>query len=426
MFSSKWVKLGLAGVGLILLAVLIYNIPWVNYRLGWRLDAAEAYVRGVVYPADAAPTPVPHTPTPESPAPDEVDEAPQPSPFPTTTSTPEIIPTDTPGPTPTPIPSPTPLPEMVSLDPPSWEKQDWNNCGPATLSLYLKTFGWTGDQFVVSDLLKPLRNDKNVNIEEMVWYVRNHAGWLNAEFRVGGDIEILKQILAAGLSVVIEEGYFDTVEYYPNDDKWLGHYLLLTGYDEQAQTFMTQDTFLGENREVPYETLDEGWRTFNRVFLMLYLPGQEDILREILGDDWDPDINREHALETARAEVEAAPDDPFAWFNLGNNLAYFEQYFEAADAFDEARRIGLPQRMFRYQFSPFIAYFHAHRTDDLMALTEYALQRTAQSEEAMLWRGWGYIRLGENSNALDMFYQALERNPNYTDAQYAVNFLIGE
>ncbi len=48
---------------------------------------------------------------------------------------------------------------------------------------------------------------------------------------------------------------------------------------------------------------------------------------------------------------------------------------------------GLPQRMLRYQFGPFLAYFNALRTEDLLALTDYALDRTANSEEALLWRG---------------------------------------
>jgi hypothetical protein len=35
------------------------------------------------------------------------------------------------------------------------------------------------------------------------------------------------------------------------------------------------------------------------------------------------------------------------------------RYEEAALAYDKAREIGLPLRMFRYQFGPFLAYFHS-------------------------------------------------------------------
>jgi hypothetical protein len=40
----------------------------------------------------------------------------------------------------------------------------------------------------------------------------------------------------------------------------------------------------------------------------------------------------------------------FAWFNQGTNLTYFQRYSEAAQAYDTARSIGLPQRLLRYQF----------------------------------------------------------------------------
>jgi tetratricopeptide (TPR) repeat protein len=80
--------------------------------------------------------------------------------------------------------------------------------------------------------------------------------------------------------------------------------------------------------------------------------------------------------------------------------------------------------MLRYQFGPFIAYFHSFRMDDLMALTEYALQRTQNSEEAMLWRGWGFYRQGNSAEALAYFQNALEANRYYLDAEYAINFVL--
>jgi len=79
--------------------------------------------------------------------------------------------------------------------------------------------------------------------------------------------------------------------------------------------------------------------------------------------------------------------------------------------------------MLRYQFGPFLAYFHTLRTDDLMTLSEYALKITPNSEEAMLWRGWGMYRLGRKQEALDLFQKALEARPGYPDATYALNFV---
>jgi len=210
------------------------------------------------------------------------------------------------------------------------------------------------------------------------------------------------------------------------DDLWAAHYLLVTGYDEATQTFTVQDTFHGPNEILSYEKLDEYWQPFNRLFMLIYLPDQEETVQAILGDNLDETANRQHALEVAQAEIEADPEDGYAWFNLGTNLLYFEQYQDAALAYDEARKIGWPQRMLRYQFGPFFAYFHSGRTEDLLTLAEYALERTPNSEEAHLWRGWGRYRNGDVNGALADFRAALEVNPNNWDAQYAIDFVLNQ
>ena len=58
-----------------------------------------------------------------------------------------------------------------------------------------------------------------------------------------------------------------------------------------------------------------------------------------------------------------------------------------------------------------------------MALTEYTLQYTPNSEEALLWHGWGLYRLGKEQEAISEWRKALEANPNYSDAVYALNFV---
>ncbi len=410
------------GLG-VLACVLLYQVPAVNSRLYWRIDGAQAYLRGVIDPVQAVPTAIADA------SQAVVADVQTATASPTASQTPSATqpgPTATPTQTPSPTASPTPIPGLVSLPSPAWEKQDWNNCGPATLALYLRTFDWQGDQFSISELLKPERGDRNVNVEELVWWVRNHAGWLNADFRVGGDIEVLKQFIAAGIPIMIEEGYLLETAYWPNDDRWAGHYLLLTGYDDGVQAFTAQDSFIGADQIVPYATLEQGWKAFNRVYIYIYLPQQQPIVDAILGEHTDADFNRQHALEIAQAEVQADAEDAFAWFNLGSNLVYFERYNEAAQAFDQARQAGLPQRMLRYQFGPFFAYFHGGRNEELLAVSEYALQITRNSEEALLWSGWGLYRAGDTQGALQRWYQALEANRYYQDAQFAIDFVLSD
>ena len=404
----------------ILLLVLLYQIPAVHQRLSWRLDIAVTYLRGVIYPAEAVPTPRARSlSTPQHTLTDLATIPPTLTP--PSTSTPD--PAETPLPTATQPATPTPLPNQILLTPPAWEKQDWNNCGPATLSMYLNYYGWEGDQFSISSVLKPTRNDRNVNVEELAYYARNYAGWLETQYRVNGDVEKLRAFIAAGIPVMIESSFYFEGEYWPNDDLWAAHYLLVTGYDAEAETFIVQNSFDGPNEVLSAETLDSYWQPFNRVYMLIYPPEQEATVISILGSAWDEEQNRQQALAQAEAEIEADSEDAYAWFNLGTNLLYFERYEEAADAYDQARRLGLPQRMTRYQFGPFFAYFHSGRIDELLTLTEYTLQRTPNSEEALLWHGWGLYRQGDISGAIADFRAALEVNPNNGDAQYARDFV---
>ncbi len=86
--------------------------------------------------------------------------------------------------------------------------------------------------------------------------------------------------------------------------------------------------------------LNEYWRSFNYVYILLYPPDKEQTVKDILGPHWDVDYNRQHALEVAQADAEQNPEDAYAWFNVGTNLVYFERYREAAQAYDRARRTG--------------------------------------------------------------------------------------
>ncbi|MCJ7824385.1 MAG: C39 family peptidase [Anaerolineales bacterium] len=386
--------------------------------LKWRTQIAATYIRGVLYPVPDLPTPAVAvqpsmeviTATPDLP-----------------TATPQA--TATPVYTPTPTLVPTPIPMQVQLEPPNYDpvrdKQITNNCGPATLALYLRYFGWEGDQHDIAELIKPIDKDSNVNVEELVYFVRTRAGWLNAEFRVGGDLERLKEIIAVGIPVMIEESFETDRKYRPNDDRWSGHYLLITGYDDSTGEFMAHDSFDGPNQKLSYSEVEESWQSFNHVYIMIYPPEMEGTIQNVLGMDWDADTNRQNALEDALAQTQEDPNNAYTWFNLGSNMVYFERYNEAAEAYNHAREIGLPQRMLRYQFGPFFAYFHSLQTEELITLTKYALLITPASEEAMLWRGWGFYRQGDNEVAIKYFHDALKINPLYEDAQNALTFVNG-
>jgi len=400
-----------AGTGFLILVILLLQIPGINSRMSWRYEVAKTYLRNVINPVGNAPTALPNTPAPATSLPS-----------PTTEMTPTIELAATPVP---PTPTLAPPPPQALLGSPPYEKQSANNCGPAALSMMLHMVGWSGSQKDISDVIKPVNGDRNVNPEEMAFWVRNYAGWLRIEYRVGGDIETLKRLISSGYPVIIEGTTSlnpdDTG--WPDDDLWAAHYLLLTGYDDSTQTFTAQDPYRGPDKPISYEQLESEWKPFNYLYMVVYLPEQEEQIKSLLASNWDAILNRQNALTIAQAASVEDPSDAFAWFNVGSNLVYFERYFEANDAYDKARELGLPQRMFRYQFGPFIANFHAQRTEDLLALTDYALQRTEMSEETWLWHGWALYRKGDTNGAVENWRKALSVHPGYEDALYALNFV---
>lgn len=411
MLKNKYISALLGMLAMVLLLTGLYFVPEIKRRVDWRMDEASTYMRVVLNPIKEMPSPVPVnipastiTPVPIQP-----------------TSTPAIMAATRIPPTPT--MTPTALPESASLQAPEYERQGTNNCGPAALSTYLRYYNWDGNQNDIAELLKSTTADRNVNVEELDYYVKNYAGWLQTQYRVGGDIKLLKTFIANGIPVLIEESMQIDKSYWPNDDRWAGHYLFLNGYNDATQTFVSQDTYYGPDMAVSYTQLEKNWQSFNHVYILVYRPDQEELVKQILGDNWDPKVNRQLAVETAEKATQDEPDNPFHWFNLGTNLVYFERYGEAAAAYDQARKIGLPQRMLRYQFGPFLAYFNSLRTEDLMSVAKYAITITPNSEEARLWLGWAYFRSGDRQAAESEFRKALEENYNYSDARYALNYI---
>ena len=426
--SKKYFIYGvLTGIIVVFLMLLgLYQLPSVKRAVDWRFDIMAAFVRGVFNPVASVPAPESITddvnrkidmlildPVLTTVAPDndqmENDHASQ-----AATLTPTVVLTK----------EPVQLPVRVILESPAYESQDWNNCGPVTLSHYLRYYGWDGDQFDISDQIKPDRADRNVNVDELIGYVSENVPWLEALYRVGGDLELIKSMIASGYPVMIEESFYLEDRYWFNDDRWSGHYMLITGYDNEDEVFIAQDPMIGPDQEISYKDLKNNWQAFNNVYLLVYQPDEQDNIRALLDANWDVDKNRQLALEKSENETRIDADNAFAWFNLATNMLYFDQYEDAAQAYDESRTIGLPQRMFRYQFGPFIAYFQSGRNEELQTIVDYALQVTPNSEEALLWQGWVDYRLGKKQAALSSFQNALEVNPDYDDAIYALNYVM--
>lgn len=367
-------------------------------------------------------TPVPPTRTPlvQPPTPDETTRTPSPTPtqHATTAPTPTFTPATVPGPAQAARSTPADLERAtVLLSGFRHEYQLWNNCGPATLSVALSYYSWDGDQRDAAAFLKPDQEDKNVSPSEMAAFVRGQG--LEVIIRYGGDVHLIQRLLLAGFPVLIEKG-FD-----PEPDRlgWMGHYLLIVGYNEFERAFVTMDSYTGPSQNEPYIHLDDYWRHFNRTYLVIYRPEQAGDLAAVLGDDMDPTVNLWNTLAIAIQEVNEDSKDPFAWFNLGSSYTQVGLFPDAAGAFDQARLLGLPWRMLWYQFWPYLAYYQVGRYDEMIALADATLATTLEIEEAFYYKGMALQANGDLTGARAAYQQALDFNPNYAAAVQAISAL---
>lgn len=339
------------------------------------------------------------------------------------------------------VPEATPLQQVVSASvseatntttlstlPPSarifgirHEQQKWNNCGPANITMALSFYGWQRDQTYAGDILKPNREDKNVSPQELVNFVDESTD-INAIARIGGDLDLLRELIANEFPVIIETGaMFEAYD-------WIGHYRTVVAYDDVFQVFYFFDSFLGIGESAQgvtetYANVDKDWQAFNRTFIVVYEPQREGLLRSILDERWSVEGAAQHAFEIAQEEARQEPQNAFAWFNMGTALVDLGRYQEAANAYDRALRVKLPWRMMWYQFGPFKAYFEMGRYDDVLSLVQINLNNAEELEETYYWQGQALQAQGQAEQARVSYRRALAYNSNFDDARTALNNL---
>jgi len=301
------------------------------------------------------------------------------------------------------------------------EQQKWNNCGPANITMALSFYGWQQSQDVAANELKPNREDKNVSPHELVEFVETSTS-VKAMARMGGNIDLLKTLVANEFPVIIETGaMFEAYD-------WIGHYRTLVAYDDVFQIFYFYDSFLGVGDSAQgvtetYENVDKDWQAFNRTFIVVYEPQREGLLRSLLDSHWTADDAAQIAFDVAQQEARQEPQNAFAWFNMGTSLVELERYQEAATAFDQAQRAELPWRMMWYQFGPFQAYYETGRYDDVLSLVQINLNNAEELEETYYWRGRVQEAQGQPEQAAVSYRRALSFNPNYEEARVALDSL---
>jgi hypothetical protein len=342
------------------------------------------------------------------------------------------LPAATPTTTPTATVTPKPLPRQARLEGLEIIPQGFNNCGPANLAINLNFWGNPTTQDDAAAYLKPNREDRNTSPWQLSDYVNQFTD-LRSTAHSGGDLQLLKRLIAAGFPVVIEKGYE-----LPREG-WLGHYLTIFGYDDDKEEMVSMDTNLGpwdgSGRYDSYADIEHYWQQFNYTFFVVYPTAREQEVFAILGEGLlDQETMWRAAAEKAQAEIEVDAQNAFAWFNLGTSLTRLGEmtgqtdfYENGAAAFDEARSVGLPPRMLWYQFRPYMAYMKLGRYQDMLDLAESTLstQGGRNVEETYLYQGHALLFTGDVEGAVAAYEQALKLNENFYPAQWALDSLDG-
>ena len=365
--------------------------------------------------------------------------------------TPKATLTPTRGPTLTPTFTPTPLPASVKLAGFRYEDQKnrWNYCGPANLSMALNFWGWEGNRDEVARAVKPGvqdpkldfiqqgKSDVNVMPYELVDFVNDNTEF-RALSRLGGNIEIIKSMLATGFPVIVEKGYYE--KDYTGKVAWLGHYQFVTGYDDSRKELIVQDTWNdGPNFRIPYDEFmaSEAWLSFDNLFIVVYPPDREGEVLATLGPYADANWAARHALSVAEENISTLSGINlyFAWFAKGSSHVALQEYVDAANAYDQAFTVydsigkddkQRPYRMMWYQTGPYWAYFYAARYQDVVNLANLTLTETISKptlEESIYWRGRAKYMIGNTQDAVDDFRETLRLHPNWPPAIQALQDL---
>jgi tetratricopeptide (TPR) repeat protein len=335
-----------------------------------------------------------------------------------------------------------PLLESYLIKTLSQSYQTFNNCGPASLSMLLSCFRLTASQEEISERLRPHKDDKHTSMDELAGYARGLG--LQARSGRGGDRRVVKELVAAGLPVMLKVGLD------PENDAWMCHYIVVVGYSDRESRFILMDSLYGPYFPYSYAEADIFWAHFMWTYLVIFPPEKRELVESITGKNYSPanpgtgQNPDSPAPDTGQNPGPAKPDiglkpgpgpkpdawlkirvyqavldspqEPFAWYNLGRLLLDLDRKREAETAMQTARDLGLPWRLPWYDFSLYQVYLSNSRYAALMDLTGLVLARNPYSEETRYYRALALLAQGKTASALAELDRALEVNPHFSPA----------
>lgn len=297
--------------------------------------------------------------------------------------------------------------------------QTFNNCGPANLSMILSFYGISKSQKELGEEMRPYQHpkgdndDKTIFPEEFVFWVQNFG--LKALYRPNGSLQLIKVFLANDIPVVVK-----TLLKVDEDS---AHFRVIRGFDEKRQVIIADDSYFGPNRKIGYFQFLALWQPFNYVYIPVYKPEKEEIVKTILGQEIDEEVAWWRAINRAQKEAELDPENIYPIFNLSTSYYHVGEYQKSVAEFEKVES-RLSRRMLWYQIEPILAYKKLENYDRVFQITNWLFENGNRAfSELYQIRGEIYLEKGDKEAARREFELALKYNQNFQPAKEALGNL---
>ncbi len=341
-------------------------------------------------------------------------------------------------PRPPPTPIPTPIPRKGQLDlsqaitaiaAPGAPEYTWENAAPVLLGVLLQYQNVTVDASSLAAKLRPNPLDAAVFPYEIEDYIFNQTS-LQALYRFGGDIEILRRMVDAGLPVLLQKTYTGT-----DVAGWAAEYALVVGFDDFEQRLELIVLREGSMRseQILYEDFMPAWLPFGYAYFAILPTGRSGDLARILGENFSDTRNYAVAMEIIDIGLQRNLVQTYwSYFAGATLLTYQGEYQRAAllydDAFFLSYRMPEEQRPWRalwYNSRPYWAYYYTGDFERVITLADETLTNGGNRglEESLYWRAMARNVLGNLTGALADVQAALQVHPQFGPGLYLLEQL---
>ena len=310
----------------------------------------------------------------------------------------------------------------IHLIPPVFEHADLFNDGPAILSAAFRYWNIVENQYHIAEVIHPTSQDPGNSFSELQSYTEAAHPEMMTITRLNGNADILIRLLQKGFPVILRVRFRSPYAFWPNDDRVVGRFILLLGYNAEEKTFFYQDTVSGNNLSIAEDQLLADWYPFQRTYLILYPGERDDEIRETLSENYFDELNRQQAEEKFRTDSNILTDNPFAQYNYALILERGGDHGGAWERFQMAEEAGLPQRCLNYDTTMLQTALTLGYADDIDRLTAPLLRRNGHDETLIVYSGWAEVLRGNADKGTELFEKAGKINPDNEFVLYALKY----